>query len=39
VDIDLSVNTDCEDLLAFFGDIAEFTEQDKALLVDSLFDV
>jgi len=37
-DIDLSTNTDCEDMLAFFGDIVEFAEQDKALLVDAAFD-
>jgi len=38
VDLDLSVNTDCEDMLAFLSDIIEFTEQDKMLLIDSLFD-
>jgi hypothetical protein len=39
VDIDLTTNTDCEDMLAFFGDIVEFAEQDKALFIDAAFDV
>ena len=39
IDIDLTTNTDCEDMLAFFGDIVEFAEQDKALFVDAAFDV
>jgi hypothetical protein len=38
VDIDLTANTDCEDLLVFFGDILEFVEQDKVFLADVLFD-
>jgi hypothetical protein len=37
-DIDLTVNTDCEDLLVFMCDIIEFVEQDKAFLSDALFD-
>lgn len=39
IDIDLTTNTDCEDMLAFFGDIVEFAEQDKALFVDAAFDM
>jgi hypothetical protein len=39
IDVDLTTNTDCEDMLAFFGDIVEFAEQDKALFVDAAFDV
>jgi hypothetical protein len=37
-DIDLTANTDCEDMLVFFGDILEFVEQDKAFLADALLD-
>jgi hypothetical protein len=37
-DLDLTTNTDCEDLLAFCADVIEFTEQDKALLVDATLD-
>jgi hypothetical protein len=38
VDIDLTANTDCEDMLVFFGDILEFVEQDKAFLADAVLD-
>jgi hypothetical protein len=37
-DVDLTVNTDFEDLLAFLGDSLEFVEQDKAFLFDAIFD-
>ena len=35
-DLDLTANTDGEDLVVFFGDVLEFAEQDKALLVDAI---
>jgi len=38
VDMDITANTDMEDLLAFLGDTLEFVEQDKAFLLDSVFD-
>jgi len=38
IDIDLTTNTDSEDLLVFLGDIIEFLEQDKVFLLDALFD-
>ena len=34
-DVDLTVNTDCEDLLVFLGDVIEFGSQDLSLLLDS----
>lgn len=37
-DLDLTVNTDCEDLAAFANDVFEFIEQDRSLLLDSLTD-
>lgn len=37
-DLDLTVNTDCEDLAAFANDVFEFIEQDRSLLLDSITD-
>lgn len=37
-DIDLTINTDFEDLLAFLGDSLEFVEQDRAFFFDAIFD-
>jgi hypothetical protein len=37
-DVDLSVNTDFEDLFAFLGDNIEFAEQDKSFLLDAVLD-
>jgi spermidine synthase len=38
VDIDLTTNTDCEDMLVFIGDIVEFVEQDKSFFLDAILD-
>jgi hypothetical protein len=38
VDVDLTANTDCEDLLVFAADVVEFVEQDKAFLLDAITD-
>ena len=36
-DLDLSTNTDSEDLLVFLSDVLEFVEQDRSFLMDAIF--
>jgi hypothetical protein len=36
-DLDLSTNTDSEDLLVFLSDVLEFVEQDRSFLMDAVF--
>jgi len=38
IDLDLTANTDCEDMVVFLGDILEFAEQDKTFLLDASVD-
>jgi hypothetical protein len=38
-DLDGSVATDADDLVAFIGDIFEFAEHEQALLLDSVLEI